>query len=204
MINELKEIFGPKVTAIKVNDKLSDFFINIPLRKMKFCEAVNYSFNVPLQISNQNLICPGARRCLGYDTDDQQLAALIAQNNTIPQNFVEEALLDIPKLNGIRYVNVGMTDYMEKGVEPDLFIVYLKPATITTLMHALAKMGNKLSIKPYSLLSVCGNVFSNCYINGEVTLSFGCPESRKFGGVNSNEVVLGLPYNVAGQLLELW
>jgi len=30
-----------------------------------------------------------------------------------------------------------------------------------------------------------------------VSISFGCPESRKHGGIDKNEVVLGFPFEIA-------
>jgi len=46
-------------------------------------------------------------------------------------------------------------------------------------------------------LSICGNVFANCYANQNVSVSFGCPESRKHGGVDKEEVIIGFPASVA-------
>ena len=35
-------------------------------------------------------------------------------------------------------------------------------------------------------------------------LSFGCPESRKHGGIGNDEVVLGLPYQHASYLVNVF
>jgi uncharacterized protein (DUF169 family) len=193
MIDELKNIFGPKCSAINVNGETPEF-LNLPSKQMKFCEAVNYSYNVPLRLINKNLGCPGARRSIGFDIDDRQLAETISGNNNIPLLFIMNALNSIPTLKDIRHINLGIPRYMEKELKPDLFILYVNPGKITALMHTLAKNKIRPSIPPYSLLSVCGNVFSNCYINQSVYISFGCPESRKHGGIGENEIVLGLPY----------
>lgn len=80
---------------------------------------------------------------------------------------------------------------MEKKIKPDLYIIYVQPVMVTKLLHNLAKIGVRPFVSPFSLLSVCGNVFSQCYKNNSVSLSFGCPESRKYGGIEKNEVVLG-------------
>lgn len=193
MIDELKKIFGPKCSAININGETKEFF-NVPSKQMKFCEAVNYSFNIPVRLLSENLGCPGARRSIGFDTNDQQLAKTISENNKITLPFVIDALNSIPALQNIRHINLGITEYMEKETEPDLYILYVKPGMITSLIHTLAK--NKIipSIPPYSLLSVCGNVFANCYVKHSVSISFGCPESRKYGGIGEKEVILGLPY----------
>jgi uncharacterized protein (DUF169 family) len=203
MIDDLKNIFGPKCTSIHVNGEQSES-INIPTKQLKFCEAVSLSFSRPVRVVDKNLGCPGARRSVGFDKDDTLLAQIISENNGIPVQFVLNALKEIPKLKGITQINLGMTEEMEKKTKPDLYIIYIKPAMVTAIMHNLAKLGVKPSILPYSLLSVCGNVFSNCYKNIVPTLSFGCPESRKHGGIGNDEVVLGLPYQHASYLVNVF
>ncbi|MBN2213613.1 MAG: DUF169 domain-containing protein [Bacteroidales bacterium] len=200
MIDKLKKKFGPKCAAININGEVNEF-INIPSKQMKFCEAVDYSFNIPLRLNPENLGCPGARRCIGFDNEDRQLAIAISGNNNIPAQFVQDALNNVSKLQSIRHINLGLTEYMEKDTKPDLYIVYVKPDNVTTVMHNLAKYSTMPSIPPYSLLSVCGNVFANCYINKLVSVSFGCPESRKCGGIEKDEVVMGIPYKTALQLI---
>jgi uncharacterized protein (DUF169 family) len=91
---------------------------------------------------------------------------------------------------------------MENDLQPDLYIMYVQPLWITDLMYNLARIAVKPSIPPYSFLSVCGNVFANCYLNHVVSISFGCPESRKYGGIRKNEIVVGLPFKIACSLLK--
>lgn len=198
--SELKELFGPKCSAINVNGEITEF-INIPIKQMKFCEAVNQSFNIPLRLTNDNTGCPGARRCTGFVHNDNQLSENISSNNKIPIAFILEALRTIPSLNNVRHVNLGMTEEMQKEIKPDLFILYIKPGSATTIMHTLAKHHLMPSIPTYSFLSVCGNVFANCYINRSVSISFGCPESRKHGGIANGEVVLGISYEIAKKIV---
>lgn len=200
MINELKDKYGSKCSGINVNGDILK--INIPSKKLKFCEAVQYSFKIPIQLNTKNLKCPGARRSIGFDRDDQELANFISVNTQIPAPFISNALKNIPVLNhGIIQINVGITQEIEELLPPDIFIMYVHPSKITEIMHLLARYEKQPSIPPYSLLSVCGNVFTNCYINQCVSISFGCPESRKNGGVENNEVIVGIPYQYAKYIL---
>lgn len=193
-------MLGPKCTAINVNGKLIEF-INVPTRQIKFCEAVNQSFKVPIMINTDNLGCPGARRCIGFQNNNGQLAIKISDENNIPVKFIRNALGKIPVMKGITNINLGLTECIENDIQPDLYIVYVQPFKITELMHKLSKMALIPSVPPYTLLSVCGNVFANCYLNQKVTISFGCPESRESGGIGEDEIVVGLPYSVAENLL---
>lgn len=203
MTDRLKQIFGAKISPINVNGKLSEF-INVPARQMKFCEAVNYSFKVPIMLNTDNLGCPGARRCIGFRNDNVQLATKISEENNIPVKFIRAALGKIPVLKDITHINLGLTECIENDIQPDLYIMYVQPFKITELMHKLSKMALIPSVPPYTFLSVCGNVFANCYLNQKVTISFGCPESRESGGIGEDEIVVGLPFNVAENLLHYY
>ena len=201
MINELKDIFGSKCSAITVDSEVTEF-INVPSKTMKFCEAVKYSFNIPIRLINTNLGCPGARRSAGFDKNDEHLAEIISKNNNIPLSDVTDTLNLIPALQNIHHINLGLTEYMEKEIKPDLYILYVKSDIATNLIHHLERHEIAPSVPPYSLLSVCGNVFANCYINRKVSISFGCPESIKYGGIEKDEVVLGLPYKEAKLIID--
>lgn len=201
MIEELKHIFGPKCSAISVNSEVNEF-INTPSKQMKFCEAVQHSFNLPLRIDSKNINCTGARRCLGFENNNDDLVKTISENNNIPVDFIRNALKNVPVLKNISHINLGITDYMEKEIRPDLYILFIQPSLVTVIMQSLAKHGISPSVQPYSQLSVCGNVFSNCYQNNKVSISFGCPESRQHGGINNDEVALAIPYKYAKQILK--
>lgn len=201
--DKLKEIFGKKCTAININGE-SDSFINIPIRKMSLCQAVDQSFRVPLRISSENLDCPGARRSVGFENNEKQLIKEISEHSHISGCFIRNALRRIPVITGIRHINLGLTESMENDLQPDLYIIYVKPFIITDLMHNLAKMGIEPLIPSYSFLSVCGSVLANCYSRQAVSVSFGCPESRNHGGIGENEVVLGLPAQIASKLLQYY
>ena len=203
MINKLKQYFGARCTSLYVNSYFTGF-INTPLKQMKFCEAVDQSFKVPLRLNAGNLGCPGARHCIGFKNDNIQLATKISDENNIPVKFIQTALEKIPTLKGISHINLGLTDRIENDMQPSLYIMYVKPFKITELMHKLAKMALIPSVPPYTFLSVCGNVFANCYLNQKVTISFGCPESRASGGIGEDEIVVGLPFSIAENLLHYY
>lgn len=201
MIDELKNIFGSKCTAVNINGETTEF-INVPSKPIKFCEAVNHSFNVPVRLINGNLGCPGARRCTGFDKNDRKLAQTISEKHKIPSSFIMNALNSIPTLHNIRHINLGITEYMVKETMPDLFILYVNPDKITDIIHTMAKHRIMPSILPYSLLSVCGNVFASCYTNQLISISFGCPESRKYGGIEKKEVAIGVPFKTARLIID--
>jgi uncharacterized protein (DUF169 family) len=203
MTDKIKHLLGPKCSAVNINGE-SDSFINIPYRQMTLCEAVEQSFRIPVRIYRENLDCPGARHSIGFDSNDKQLIKEISGHSHISESYISNALQTIPALTGIRHINLGLTESMENDLPTDLYIMYIQPFRITELMHNLAKLEIRPSIPSYSFLSVCGNVFANCYLNQVASISFGCPESRKHGAIGKNEVVLGLPSKIAFELLHFY
>jgi uncharacterized protein (DUF169 family) len=168
---------------------------------MRFCEAVQYSFKVPIRLTADNLGCPGARRSLGFEKNDELLIKEISASNQIPLSFVNNALPQIPSVGGVRHIDLGLTKKIKNDLHPDLLILFVPAFRITDLMYNLAKMGVKPSISPYFFLSLCGSIFANSHIKQVVSISFGCPESRISGGIGKNEIVVGLPYSIAVDLL---
>lgn len=200
MLNDLKEWFGKRCSGVRVNGEIMDN-INIPSKQLKFCEAVNYSFDVPLLINNENLDCPGARRTVGFDNQNNELAKRISGNTKIPQSYIVNALKEIPVVNkSVNTIILGVSEDMEKFLLPDVYIIYTQPKRIMQFIHQISKMEKQPLIAPYSLLSICGNVFARSYQDGEISVSFGCPDSRRFGGVNDDEVVMGIPYKLAERI----
>jgi uncharacterized protein (DUF169 family) len=153
-------------------------------------------------MSKDKIGCPGARRSTGIDTNKMELAAFISENTKIPTSYILDAFENIPTFDSdFSHLNLGITEDVEKSLPPDIFIAYVAPSTITRIMHVFAQQNIQVAIPPYSLLSVCGNVIANTYINKTPSISFGCPESRKHGGVQNDEVVVGIPANIVKYLL---
>ncbi|MEF8811277.1 MAG: DUF169 domain-containing protein [Bacteroidales bacterium] len=167
---------------------------------MKFCEAVDYSFKIPILLNKDNLNCPGARRTFGFDPQSNELVKTISENTQIPLRYIIKALDSIPVIDQVHDLVLGIPGDMEKFLSPDVYIIYTQPKQMTHFIHSIARIEKKPFISPYSLLSICGNVFAQSYRQGWISLSFGCPESRNFGGVKNDEVVMGLPYHVVKKI----
>jgi len=93
---------------------------------------------------------------------------MINQNAKLKQLFGPKCTginINGESLTGISHINLGLTESMEHDLQPDLYIIYVQPFRITDLMHNLAQLEIRASIPSYSFLSVCGNVFANCYLN---------------------------------------
>ncbi len=196
MIELLKEKYGLKCTGIKINLENTDIkSIHKPIR---FCEAVNYSFNTPVAVESKYLSCLGSKRSFGLLNNNRSLIEHIAVESNISLHIIEQIINDIPKFNiGIKSFILGIDQDMEKEVKPDVYIIQIKPHAVMDLIRLYLSKTNKIPIiNSYTFLSVCGNIFVQSYKFNKMSISFGCPESRKYAGIDENSVIVGMPYKV--------
>ena len=187
-LNQIQKLLGEKQTSIKFNSlHFKDY--NSPKKPMKFCEAVVFSLHSPLIIRKDDVDCIGAQRSFGFYRNDIKLASQISEESNIPLRFILDALNEIPIINNsVKNIVLGSTE------KPDVTIAFLKPDRITQLMLLYAAHFEEVPlITPYIFMSVCGNIAVQTYKTNKICISFGCPESRKFGGVLEDEVIVGIP-----------
>ena len=190
-LSQIQNIIGEKQTGIKINSLQASNY-NSPKKPMRFCEAVVDSLHTTLVICKDDIDCLGAQRSFGFYRDDKKLAAHISEESNIPIRFILDALNEIPVIsNPVKNIILG---YSEK---PDVTIAFLKPDKITQLILLYAAyFEEKPLITPYFFMSVCGNIVAQTYNTNKICISFGCPESRKFGGVLEDEVIVGIPNSI--------
>ena len=187
-LNQIQKLLGEKQTSIKINSlHFKDY--NSPKKPMKFCEAIISSLHSPLIIRKDDIDCSGAQRSFGFYRNDIKLATRISEESNIPLRFILDALNEIPVINHpVKNIILGSTE------KPDVTIAFLKPDRITQLILLYAAyFEEKPLITPYFFMSVCGNIAIQTYKTNKICISFGCPESRKFGGVLEDEVIVGIP-----------
>ena len=201
MITELKEKLGPNCMGLKIN--YQGEFQQTSGRKLRFCEAVSQAFCYPFLLLPENLACLGSLRSIGILKDDKLLVKQIHKESKIDYPVIQDALKNIPHFHEpLKNVLMGMDENLEREVQPDMFIVFLTPARLMELMKEYAlKVKQFPVIKPYIFLSICANVFVSTYQSRIMSISFGCPESRKYSGLTNEELVAGIPYNHCLKLL---
>lgn len=196
MIGLLKEKYGPYCLGLKVDFREKETHIPVPQAPLRFCEAVRLAFEKPLLIKPEDLKCPGSKRSLGLFIEDENLMENIHQESGIDPGVIKKAVNDIPSLEKpVKNILLGIDEKMEKEVRPDLFILFLQPDRVMELMKLYAlKLKQFPVIRPFSFMSVCGNVFVSTYKNRDFSISFGCPDSRNYAGLADDLVVAGIPY----------
>lgn len=186
-----QKVIGTRMVGVKLNGlQLEDY--RAPAISLRFCEAVASSMISPIAIHEKNIDCVGALRSFGFYRNDIKLATLISKESGIPVNFIQKAINEIPVMKcPVRNMILGSID------NPDVLIAFVEPEKATQLMMLYASYYEEYPIiYPSFFMSVCGNIVARVYNTNKICISFGCPESRKYGGVLPDEIVVGIPGNL--------
>lgn len=167
-------------------------------RPMRFCEAVAESRTRPIILTPEVVECPGARRSFGWTTEgDNALAAAMAAKADIPPDVAMGLIAGIPILKAVPVaITVGTYD------EPDVAISYAQSQAAMNLLRCWqAVSGKALAAEISSVMAVCGSVVARAHLTGQLCLSFGCPDSRQYGVIGRDRLVVGLPLALVEKLV---
>ena len=179
--------------AVKFQERIS--FPGIA--SMRFCEAVHKAQKENLSLSPANLCCDGARRCFRWLKDsDKELAQRLSRKTNLDQGVAYGLIKNVPILNkNTTEICLGV------HIQGDVYISYASPEAVMKMIRNWQKMTiQNLRVDISGIMSVCGNVAVRSYLGQCISISFGCPDSREYGGIEQDQLVIGLPYDIASKL----
>lgn len=191
-MNEIKKfesMIGGRWTGVTFHHENNDR-VTLAKHPMKFCEAVKESSTGAMSLTQDSMDCPGALRSFGWAlTKDEQLTKTISQTNGIKEQIAKSIVEKVPHLNGsFSAITVGSYE------SPDVILSYAQPEATMRLIYQWQKVSGKvLDVSISSHMAVCGCVAAGAYISGKICLSFGCPESRKYGAISNDRLIVGVP-----------
>ena len=162
---------------------------NIAKRPMRFCEAIRESSTGPLTLTKDLLSCPGALRSFGWSRNgDNRLAEKMAAKNGIKIEFAKKLIEKTPCLNKeLSAITIGVYE------SPDVIVSYAQPEAAMRLVYLWQKRnGIDLDVTISSIMAVCGCVATGAYVADKLCVSFGCPESRDYGVIGNDRLIIGL------------
>jgi len=189
IIRNLESTIGGRWTGIKFHRK-NVTHEKMVTQQMRFCEAIKESSTGPITLNKELLSCPGALRSFGWSINgDNRLAENMAQKNGIKKEIALKLIKKVPHLeDSVSAVTVGYSE------APDVVVSYSQPAAVMSLVYNWQMVkGIDFEVDISSVMSVCGYVASGAYLMNKVCLSFGCPESRQYGAIGRDRLILGLP-----------
>jgi uncharacterized protein (DUF169 family) len=170
---------------------------NLAKKPMRLCEAIKESIIRPIVLTRHLVNCPGARRSLGWTTkEDDNIARKMVETTGIKLDIAQKVIANTPRLNGkIAAVLIG------RNKSPDIVVAYAQPETVMRLVRRWQEVyGTDLDLEASSVMAVCGSVAVRAYTTGRICLSFGCPDSREYGAIGRDRLVIGMPVHLIRDL----
>jgi uncharacterized protein (DUF169 family) len=181
--------------AVKFQEQMS----SADTEPIGFCEAVHKAREKNVSLSFNNVCCDGARRCFGWLKDsDIELAKRLSRKTAIDHDAACELIKGVPVLNeNIAGISLGA------HIQGDVYISYASPESAMKVIRDWQKLTSQNPrVDISSFMSVCGNVAVRSYLGQCISISFGCPDSREYGGIEKGQLVIGIPYNIASKLYD--
>ena len=169
---------------------------NCVREETRLCEAIARSFYETIVLPVKHIRCLGARRSLGLTDDHDDLALRICTQAGIALDLAYKAVEEVPRLIGPPVaITLGRQD------SPDVLIGCLRPGVVMNLIRRWQEIyGAGPTVKLSSFMALCGNVVAGAHTSRQLCLSFGCPDSREYAGIEEDVLVVGIPSCLAGAL----
>ncbi len=160
------------------------------LANVRFCEATKEAIIRPVVLDRESISCPGARYCFGWDTN--QIKALLdgcqakrqAQSDIIKSMFSRVPCLKEP----FEYIGLNTDD------KPDLLISYMPPEEVMRIIKIYhSHKGKNLDVSLCNMMPICGGIAVRTYLEGKISFSFGCDDSRKYADMRRENLAVGIP-----------
>jgi len=174
---------------------------------LRYCEAVNrvMASSEEIALDGGNISCPAAKEILGLlqcepCTFGECLKELTEKNKFTSQKFAFKALISVPRLK-MKPASIILSANTRKM--PDIYIFYLRPYEFMKVVQAYQRVtGEELELNVSSVMPVCGNCTVRPYVTNKVCVSFGCGDSREYGGLREDELVVGMPAQKAELIMQ--
>jgi len=189
----LEHLTGERWTGLK-------FIETVPAGTQRFarlCEAVHQSFSRDITITCGTMECPGALRSLGLGRHDEQMASQMSEKTGMPLQRAEDLLAATPILErNARAIAMGATD------QPDVLIGYLRPEAAMKLLRGWQqRTGRRLATDLSAFTAVCATLVG-AEQDDQPVFSFGCPDSRQYGGIGPDRLVAALSRKATSQMMQ--
>jgi len=165
------------------------------LHGVRFCEAVKSALLKPALLTNESISCPGARYVFGWDDHfNQRSLDGCADKQLLNQKVIESLLPQIPRFEK-PFSSIGLN----MPGDFDLLISFLSPEQMMSVIMAYHNaFGKKLECSLSSMMSICGGVAVQTILNKDISLSFGCRDSRSYADIGRHRLVAGISKSILG------
>ncbi len=86
---------------------------------------------------------------------------------------------------------------------PHVILIVASPRCMLKLAQtSLFRLGGRIHSEFSGIQSVCSDATAQTYLSGKANYSLGCDGSRKFSGIEDDEMVMGFPAELLPEMLE--
>ena len=169
------------------------------LKEVKFCQAVKLARDQQVFLDKDSIICKGARYALGYNKGTkEEIVNAIKFKRGVSKEIAEQLVDNIPTIKDPAF------DYIGLNVDdPDIYIFYMTPKGFMEFLKVYQRTGDNLEVKLSSITAMCGDVAAQTLTTKKICLSFGCDDSREYGKVADEELIVGIPKDTIEQLTNM-
>lgn len=163
----------------------------------RLCEAVGRSFHGAMTIDTTMLECPGGMRALGIPIDDEYMACEMAGRFRMPIEHARHIIQATSRLERPpRFISMGLIE------QPDVLVSYLPPESAMKLLRRWQQFfGRRLETDLSASTAVCAAA-AEAHVATKMAFSFGCPDSRDYGGIEDHQLITATSRYVAARLVQ--
>jgi uncharacterized protein (DUF169 family) len=194
---KMEEVIGGVWHGVSFFDSEPDFDDDVYVGgTIRFCEAVAMAGIQPVVIPAGRLGCPGA--CYVFGCEDNPGEGMFERlvERGYSEDCITGMIAETPRLKECP-VAIGI----DVDDNPAILIAALQPQETMALVHLYEKNRERpFACTLSGFASICGGVAARACKTGDVALSFGCEQSRVFGGIRRDRLIAGVP----SALVEAW
>jgi len=150
-------------------------------------------------LNGESISCNAAREMLGladckHCRIGECVKELVDAGRFMDELAVVKTMSLIPRLRK-RLKSILLSTFEDT---PEVYVLYLRPEGFMKVVQAYQRITEgELTLNVSGMTPVCGNCTVRPYVTNQVCVSFGCDDSRKYGGIGGEELVVGMPRHMA-------
>jgi len=145
---------------------------------------------LPVVLDRESIACLGARYAFGWETrNSNKILNSCYDKQNMQKNTLSSILSKAPYFyKPPKFIGLNTDD------EPDLVMSYMSAEKVMNLIKAYHDLcGKNLDVSLSSMMSVCGGVAVRSYLKKDISISFGCHDSRKYTDMRIENLAVGVP-----------
>ncbi|MFX1555443.1 MAG: DUF169 domain-containing protein, partial [Promethearchaeota archaeon] len=166
-------------------------------KETRFCEALNRSWSSNNLVRRGCVNCMGANYVFGWQGTSDKVIENFQKKRNVSSGEASSIIKGLPRME-VSPIAIGFNN----EESPDLLVACLQPQQCMRLVDVYQKVfGEEMKVELSGFAAVCGNVAVKAYLTKRVSLSFGCEDSRQYGGISRDRLIVGIPNALANKLL---